>query len=196
MTEREKMLSGDSYRSRDEELIEMYWRAREVLHAFNGSIHDRNRMETLRALLKRVAPDVWIEPPFYCEYGEHIQIGSGSYLNVNCFLQDCASITIGESVLIGPGVQVCTASHPVQGSERVAGDRTYVTSAQPVHIGDRVWIGANVSVLGGVSIGDDAVIGAGSVVTGDIPPGVVAYGVPCRVQRATGAGAQVSPPSV
>ena len=183
MTEREKMLHGLCYDSRDSELIAMYWRAREVLQVFNGRIDDRSRMAGLRALLVGVESDVWIEPPFFCEYGAHIQIGSGSYLNVNCFLQDCANIKIGRNVLIGPGVQICTASHPLKSSERIADGNSYVTSARPVNIGDRVWIGANVCVLGGVTIGDDAVIGSGSVVTRDIPPGVVAYGIPCRPQQ-------------
>ena len=183
MTEREKMLHGYCYDSRDDELIAMYWRAREVLQEFNGRIHDRNRMNGLRTLLDGVASDVWIEPPFFCEYGVHIQIGSGTYLNVNCFLQDCANITIGRNVLIGPGSQICTASHPLRSSERIVDGTSYVTSAKPVSIGDRVWIGANVSVLGGVTIGDDAVIGSGSIVTRDIPSGVVAYGVPCRPQK-------------
>lgn len=176
------MLHGDCYHSRDEELIAMYWRARDVLQAFNGNIHDRNRMNVLRTLLDGVGSDVWIEPPFFCEYGVHITIGSGTYLNVNCFLQDCAEINLGKNVLVGPGVQICTASHPLKSSERIIDGSTYVTSAKPVNIGDRVWIGANVTILGGVTIGDDAVIGSGSVVTRDIPAGVVAYGVPCRPQ--------------
>lgn len=177
------MLHGHCYDSRDDELIAMYWRAREVLQAFNGRIDDRNRMTGLRSLLVGVESDVWIEPPFFCEYGAHIEIGSGSYLNVNCFLQDSANISIGRNVLVGPGVQICTASHPLKSSERIVDGFSYVTSAKPVKIGDRVWIGANVSVLGGVTIGDDVVIGSGSVVTRDIPSGVVAYGVPCKPQQ-------------
>lgn len=182
MTEREKMLNGHCYDSRDDELIRMYWRAREVLQNFNVNIHDRNRMNGLRTLLQGVESDTWIEPPFFCEYGVNIQIGSGTYLNINCFLQDCATIQIGKNVLIGPGVQICTASHPLNSEDRIVNGNSYVTSANPVTIGDRVWIGANVTVLGGVTIGDDTVIGSGSVVTRDMPSGVLAYGVPCRVQ--------------
>lgn len=183
MTEREKMLAGHYYDSRDDELIAMYWRVREVLQKFNVNIQDRSRMNGLRTLLEGVEPDVWIEPPFYCEYGVNIRISSGSYLNVNCFLQDCAYIKIGKNVLLGPGVQICTASHPLNSSDRIVDAASYVTYARPVTIGDRVWIGANVTVLGGITIGDDTVIGSGSIVIRDIPSGVVAYGVPCRPQQ-------------
>ncbi len=183
MTEREKMLCGEVYDSRDEELIEMYWAAREVQQAFNQNICNRERMLDLCQLLTGVAAGVWIEPPFFFEYGTHIQIGAGSYLNVNCVLQDCGRIQIGEDVLLGPGVQICTASHPVRSSERISADHSYVTSAAPVSIGDKAWIGANVTILGGVSIGKNSVIGAGSIVTKDIPPNVVAHGIPCAIQR-------------
>jgi maltose O-acetyltransferase len=188
MTEREKMLGGLPYNTRDAELISMYWKARETLHAFTRAMPSPDRMQTLRGLLGEVAPDVWIEPPFFCEYGPHIRIGARTYININCFFQDNAAIEIGSDTLIGPGVQVCCASHPVDADERVVaapapGGAPYVTSSAPVKIGKRVWIGGNVTILGGVTIGDDCVIGAGSVVTKNIPAGSIAYGVPCRVQE-------------
>ncbi len=187
MTERKKMLAGHPYNSRDPELIALYWKAREALHAFQQAIASPDRMEILRGLLGEMAEGVWIEPPFFCEYGPHIRIGARTYVNVNCFFQDNAEIEVGGDCLIGPGVQVCCASHPVAADARVvarpaAGEAPYVTSSKPVKIGNRVWIGGHVTILGGVTIGDDCVIGAGSVVTKDIPAGSLAYGVPCRVQ--------------
>ena len=189
MTEREKMLQGLLYDSRDGELIDLYWCAREVLHEFNGASMNRERMLILQRLLGELAPDAWVETPFHCEYGAHIRIGAGTYLGPDAIIQDCARVAIGDNALIGPGVRICTASHPLQSSERLVRDAKgktsgYVTSASPVTIGNRVWIGASVTILGGVTIGDDAVIGAGSVVTRDIPASCVAYGVPCKVIRA------------
>lgn len=188
MTEKEKMLSGKTYNSRDPELLALYWRARKVLHEFNQSGPRSDRMTIFRGLIPDTADGVWVEPPFFCEYGENIQIGSGTYININCFLQDCGRIAIGDNALIGPGVQICTASHPVDSRQRVVknaaeGEPHYVTSAQSVELGDRVWIGAGVTIVGGVAIGDDVVIGAGSVVTESIPSGTVAHGVPCRVAK-------------
>ena len=180
-TEREKMLQGENYKARDPELIELYWRSREVLEHFNRSIASRDRMQILESLLEEVGEGVWVEPTFMCEYGVNLSIGAGTYINVNCFFQDCAKIRIGKSVLIGPGVNLCTSTHPLAEAERVNSDGSYTCSADPITIEDNVWIGANVTVLGGVTIGKGSVIGAGSVVTKDIPAGVKAYGVPCKV---------------
>jgi maltose O-acetyltransferase len=185
MTERERMLSGKEYNSRDEELISLYWSARVVLEVFNSRLSDRDRMARICEAWPQIAGDAWIEAPFFCEYGVNISIGAGAYLNVNCFLQDCATIEIGESCLIGPGVQICTASHPLERGRRIqrreaTSGAAYVTSAKPVRIGNDCWIGAGTVVLGGITIGDGAVIGAGSVVTKDIPANTVAFGAPCR----------------
>ena len=186
MTEREKMITGKAYDSRDPELLEMYWRCREILSEFGRKADQRDRMSILRRLIPELPPTAWIEAPVFFEYGVHVRIGPGSYVNVNCFFQDCAPITIGANTLIGPGVQFCTATHPVESEERIPGGRNYVTSAHPISVGDRVWIGANVTILGGVTLGDDSVIGAGSVVSKSIPSGVVAYGIPCRIRRTLG----------
>lgn len=188
MTEREKMLKGMIYNSRDPELIDLYWRARALLHEFAMNAASRDRMQYLQELVPNLGEGVWVEPPFFCEYGAHISIGRGTYINNNVFFQDCATITIGEYGLIGPGVQFCTAKHPVDSDQRIqseadTGHTYYVTSASPIMVGNRVWIGAHVTILGGVTIGDDCVIGAGSVVTRDIPAGCVAQGVPCRVVK-------------
>lgn len=185
------MLAGLAYNSRDPELIAMYWNARKVLHAFTEAMPSPGRMEILRGLLGEIAADVWIEPPFFCEYGRHIRIGARTYININCFFQDNAEIEIGSDTLIGPGVQICCASHPVDADERVvanptSGSAPYMTTSAPVKIGKRCWLGGDVTILGGVTIGDDCVIGAGSVVTKSIPAGSVAYGVPCRVTGSSG----------
>lgn len=188
MTEREKMISGLVYNSRDPELIALYWKARETLHEFNSSGAQRSRMDILAPLILGLSSDVWIEAPFHCEYGVNLRIGRGTYIGVDCVVQDCGQVSIGECALLGPGVRICTASHPMKSSERLvvdAADGTprYLTTANAVTIGHRVWIGASVTILGGVTIGNHAVIGAGSVVTRSVPAGTVAYGVPCRVVR-------------
>ena len=119
MTEREKMLGGIEYRSRDPELIELYWRARTLLQEFNASGACADRMSRLKQLVPQMGEGVWVEPPFYCEYGPHMRIGRGTYININCFFQDCSTIEIGEHSLIGPGVQFCTAKHPVDSRQRI-----------------------------------------------------------------------------
>lgn len=193
MTEREKMLAGRNYDPRDPELLELYWEARSGLKQFSEAVACKDRMKLLQAFMPGLADDAWIEPPFSCEYGKHITIGARSYLNVDCFLQDCGRIGIGEDVLIGPGTRLCTASHPLEASERVlppshSAQAPYVTSAAPITIENRVWLGASVTVLGGVTIGEGSVVGAGSVVTRDVPAGTVVAGVPAKVIRSTASG--------
>ncbi|SHI81284.1 maltose O-acetyltransferase [Rubritalea squalenifaciens DSM 18772] len=186
MTEREKMLRGESYNSRDAELLELYWQSRQVIQDFNAAIAEKDRMRYLEPCLHELGAGVWVEAPFHCEYGAHISIGERTYVGAQCFFQDSNWIKIGCDGLIGAGLRICCADHPVSSGERVLkevaeGQASYVTSSKPVTIGDRVWIGASVTIIGGVTIGDDCVIGAGSVVTRDIPSGSTAYGVPCRV---------------
>lgn len=182
------MLLGEEYNPRDPQLIALYWQAAQMLERFNASAAAKDRMKILFGGIEGLSHTAWIEPPFSCEYGEHISIGDRSYLNVDCFLQDCAEIRIGSDVLIGPGVRLCTASHPLNPDERVVplegpDHAPYRTFASPIVIEDRAWLGASVTVLGGVTIGEGSVIGAGSVVTRDIPPGMIAVGVPARVTR-------------
>jgi maltose O-acetyltransferase len=181
------MLAGECYDSRDPELIALYWRARQFMQEFQNAMAHPGRMEILRCVLGELGAEVWIEPPFVFEYGPHISIGARTYLNSGVFVQDCARVHIGQDGLIGPGVKFCTASHPLDSRDRIVtlpdGRTGYRTSALPIHVGDRCWIGADVTVLGGVTIGDDAVIGAGSLVTRDVPPGTLALGTPARVIR-------------
>ena len=191
------MLAGEFYDSRDAELLTMANRARELLTAFAAipSVHGDRRRIVLTALLGNVGDGVWIEPPFFCDYGTHISIGAHTFVNVNCVFLDSATIEIGAYGLIGPGVQLLTATHPVNADERIvdhsradasvgpAFESPYRTRAASIRVGNKVWIGAGSLVMPGVTIGDGATIGAGSVVTHDIPPNVLAFGNPCRVQR-------------
>jgi maltose O-acetyltransferase len=191
MTEREKMLAGMDYNSRDPELMALYRRAKEALFRHNHTRPDEeDPMLALRGLLGILGQGVWIEAPFFCEYGCHISIGENTYVNVNCFFQDNARITVGRDCLIGPGVQLCAARHPLAMAARIrhdppAGQAPYTTSSLPITIGDGCWLGANVVVIGGVSIGEGCVVGAGSVVTRDLPPHSVCHGVPSRPQGPT-----------
>ncbi len=191
-SEREKMLAGEIYNSRDPELLELYHLARQRLAAFHAaeSRDTDGRRACLQALLGTLAPGVWVEPPFYCDYGIFIHLGRGTFLNGGCYLLDNNHIHIGADCLLGPNVQIYTATHPLPAGERIVGqaagrtgEAPYRTYTRPVFIEDRVWIGGNVVVLPGLRIGRESVVAAGSVVTRDIPPGVVAAGNPCRVIR-------------
>ena len=186
MTEREKMLKGELYNTRDPELLGMYHRARKLLKEYNNL--DSNCIEEktniLSELLASHGAGVWIEAPFYCDYGSNISIGHNTFINTNCMFLDNNMISIGCNGLIAPYVQIYTASHPLRASERILGEGVnarYVTSTKPVYIGDNVWIGGNSVIFPGVRIGDGVTIGAGSIVTRDIPDNVLAYGNPCEV---------------
>jgi maltose O-acetyltransferase len=133
----------------------------------------------LGELLLAGGETAWIEPPFFCDYGWNISLGDRAFLNFNCVVLDCAPVEIGALALLGPAVQVSTATHPVDPRERESG----LEFARPITIGRNVWIGAAAIVGPGVTIGDDSVIGAGAVVLRDVPAGVLAAGNPCRVIR-------------
>ena len=192
MLERDRMLRGESYNSRDEALLATAHRARALLAAFAAtpSTDLTQRRAILGRLLGGIGEDVWIEPPFFCDYGENVYLGARSFVNVDCVFLDSAEIRIGANALIGPGVQLLTPSHPLKAAERIVTDENrapsqspYRTHALPIRIGDNVWIGAGSIVLPGVTIGDNVTIGAGSVVISDIPSDSLAFGNPCRVQR-------------
>jgi maltose O-acetyltransferase len=188
MTEKEKMLRGDYYNSRDPELLAMYHRARKLLQLYNKLdselVDDRERL--LSELLGFRGQGVWVETPFFCDYGTNISIGQNTFVNTNCIFLDNNTISIGMNGLIAPYVQIYTASHPLKASERIIeknGESRYLTSARPVKIGDNVWIGGNTVIFPGVTIGENVTIGAGSVVTKDIPDNVLALGNPCVIKK-------------
>jgi maltose O-acetyltransferase len=180
-SEKEKMLGGELYSPLDPQLFTERLRVRLLFKEFNDTSDDQ-RTERLR-LLKEIIPmagkDLWIEPPFYCDYGSNIMIGDNVFFNFNCVILDIAPVTIGSNVLFAPGVHIYAATHPLNAAQR----RTGLEFGKPVSIGNDVWIGGGVIICPGVSIGDRSVIGAGSVVTKNIPDGVLAVGNPCRVTR-------------
>ncbi len=180
-TEKEKMLTGEMYDAMDPQLVTERRRARELCNALNDS-HDAERELRERILMElfgTVGDAIWIEPPFYCDYGTNITLGSNVYFNFNCVILDPASVTIGDNAMFGPAVQIYTATHPIGASERREG----LELAQPIEIGPDVWVGGGAIILPGVHIGARSVIGAGSIVTRDIPEDVFAAGNPCRVIR-------------
>lgn len=179
--EKEKMLDGRLYDPTDPELVADRRRARDLLARLNGTGDDQRalRQEICAALLGSIGTGVLIEPPFYCDYGVNIHLGERVFFNFNCVVLDPAEVRIGNDVLFGPAVQIYTATHPQDWRMRRRG----LESAQPVSIGSDVWIGGGAIILPGVRIGDRSVIGAGSVVTRNVPDAVVAVGNPCRVVR-------------
>jgi maltose O-acetyltransferase len=180
-TEKEKMLAGYLYDPRDPQLAAERRRARLLLKQLNDSADDQPdlRRRLLRQLLPDAGQNLWIEPPFFCDYGSNITLGDDVYFNFNCVLLDVAPIRIGSRVLVGPCVQIYTATHPMSADERAKG----LEFAKPIEIGDDVWIGGGAILCPGVRIGPRAVIGAGSVVTKDIPQAVFAAGNPARIIR-------------
>lgn len=178
----ERMLSGAPYQPDDPDLVESRRACQRLLEDFNATRADDDdrRQQLLRKLLGSFGDGSTILPRFQCDYGAHISIGANSFLNYDAILLDCAPISIGEDVSIGPRVQLVTALHPVDDHDA---RRQKWESASPIVVGDNVWLGAGVIVCPGVTIGDDSVIGAGSVVTKNVPAGVVAVGNPCRIVR-------------
>lgn len=179
--EKDKMLSGELYKSFDAELLAERQRAKEIVFRYNSlqpsMIEERN--ELLRSLFGSVKGNFFIEPPFRCDYGCNIEIGENFYANYNLVILDCAKVTIGDNVLIGPNVGIYTAGHPLHFELR----NEEWEFACPITIEDNVWIGGNVVLNPGVTVGRNSVVGSGSVVTKDIPANVVAAGNPCRVIR-------------
>ena len=180
-TEKEKMLAGSMYDANDSQLIAERQRARYLCKSLNES-HDKDqafRQRIVTELFGKVGDSLWIEPPFYCDYGSNITLGNKVYFNFNCVILDPALVTIGNNVLFGPAVQIYTATHPTNAFER----RTWLEFARSIKIGDDVWIGGGAIICPGVCIGSRTTIGAGSVVTHDVPEDVLAAGNPCRIIR-------------
>ena len=182
MTEKEKMLAGLLYDAAfDSTLVDDRFTAKELCHDYNN-LRPRDidgRREVLKKLLGHIAGDLIIEQPFHCDYGYNISVGQNFYSNHNLVILDCARVTFGDNVFIAPNCGFYTAGHPIDAGERNQG----LEYARPITVGDNVWFGAQVCVLPGVTIGSNCVIGAGSVVTRDIPDNSLAVGNPCRVIR-------------
>ncbi|MFG3499242.1 sugar O-acetyltransferase [Streptomyces sp. NPDC047928] len=176
-----RMLAGDWYLPDDPELAADTERRFALCAAYNanGGAPAADRTRILTELLGSLGEGVRVRPPFQCDFGYHIGIGARTFVNVNAVFLDAAPITIGEDAQIGPNVQLLTPTHELDAGRRRAGWE----KAEPVTIGDNVWLGGGVIVCPGVTIGADTVVGAGSVVTKDLPPGVLAVGNPARVIR-------------
>jgi maltose O-acetyltransferase len=185
MTEKQKMIAGLPYDPYDPVLVADRIRAREILRGLNACPPaDDAARKAFTLELFGVETGAFLQAPFYCDYGYNITPGKGFYCNFNCVILDVAPVRLGDHVLLGPAVQIYTATHPLDAAERRSG----IEGAKPVTIGNDVWIGGGAIVLPGVSIGDRAVIGAGAVVTKDVPADAVVAGNPARVVRGIGAG--------
>jgi maltose O-acetyltransferase len=180
LSERDKMVAGQLYNALDPELVSARARARDLcldLNVTRDSEPDARR-RILLELLGAGGEDVWLQPPFFCDYGFNILLGRRVYFNFDCVVLDECPIRIGDFTLFGPKVQICTALHPLD-----AATRRTLEYGKPIEIGSDVWVGAGAIICPGVRIGSRSVIGAGSVVTRDVPDGVLAVGNPCRAIR-------------
>lgn len=179
MTEQERMKQGYIWED-DEENLALQAKCKKLVKKFNDLPTEAmaERETAVHEIFGEVGEHVWLNSPLTVAVGKYVSIGSGTYANMNLTLIDDWKITIGKNVLIGPNVTLCTTGHPIDPAHRQDGMYSF-----PITIGDNVWLGGNVMVLPGVTIGENSVIGAGSVVTKDIPANVVAFGSPCKVYR-------------
>lgn len=177
----ERIRSGRMYNDLTPELMQARERAVHLTNRYNAAfgMAPTERESILRELLGRIGERVYFEPTFRCEFGQNIVIGNNFYANFDCIMLDGGGIEIGDDVLFGPRVGIYTSNHAIDADERAAG----ACYAKPVKIGNRVWLGAGVHINQGVTIGDGTIIGSGSVVAKNVPRGVLAAGVPCKVIR-------------
>lgn len=181
MTEKERMLSEKLYIPMDEALAADCARSRRLVRLINGTTEEQAeyRVQLFKELFGRTGENLWVEPPFHCDYGCHISVGENFYANFDCIILDVCDVTIGDNVFLAPRVCIYTAGHPIDAGVR----RRQLEYGKKVVTGNDVWVGGNTVINPGVTIGDNVVIGSGSVVTKDIPSGVIAAGNPCRVLR-------------
>ncbi|TXN05610.1 sugar O-acetyltransferase [Methylobacterium sp. WL64] len=179
-TERDKMLAGELYDALDPELAAGRIRARDLCQLLNasGEADADHRRDLCQQIFAAGGDTVWMQPPFFCDYGSNIELGERVFFNFNCVILDVCRVRIGSFTLFGPSVQILTPLHPFN-----AALRRVQEFGKPVEIGSDVWVGGGALILPGVTIGSRTVIGAGSVVTRDVPDGVLAAGNPCRVIR-------------
>ncbi len=177
---REKMIAGELYDALEPELVASRDRARDLCQTLNATREAEQdvRRDLLRQLFGKGGETVWMQPPFFCDYGWNIELGERVFFNFNCIVLDVCPVKIGDYTLFGPGVQILTPMHPLEAELRRKQE-----FGKPIQIGSDVWVGAGALILPGVRIGSKTVIGAGSVVTRDIPDEVFAAGNPCRVIR-------------
>ena len=179
MTEWERLQNGMIYNDFDKDLFDRRVAAKKLYRAYNKTDDEEValRHQIMQQLFQKVGENVWIEPDFKCEFGKNITIENDIYINFGCVILDCAKVTIGSHTLLGPNVGLYAANHATDANERINGG----CYGKPIHIGKNVWLGGDVKVLPGVSIGDNTIIGTGSIVTKDIPANVIAVGNPCKV---------------
>jgi maltose O-acetyltransferase len=180
LTERQKMIAGELYDPMDPELVAGRDRARDLCQDLNATRESQadERRRILRELFGKGGDTVWMQPPFFCDYGVNIELGERVFFNFNCVVLDVCPIKIGSYTLFGPAVQIYTPMHPMNAEQRRLKE-----FGKPIEIGSDVWVGGGAIILPGVTIGSRTVIGAGSVVSRSIPEGVFAAGNPCRVIR-------------
>jgi maltose O-acetyltransferase len=180
-SERQKMLAGELYDPLDPELVAARIHARDLCQALNttSEAQQDERRRILRVLFGSGGDTVWMQPPFFCDYGSNIDLGERVFFNFNCVVLDVCGVRIGDYSLFGPAVQIYTAMHPLEAEQRRREE-----FGKPIEIGSDVWVGGGAIILAGVRIGSRTVMGAGSVVTRDVPDDVFAAGNPCRVIRA------------
>ena len=181
MNQKERMLAELPYKAWMDGLHEERIACKVKIQEYNTCRADDfdRKEELLRGILGKAGEDVWIEPPFFCDYGTNIEVGDFFYANYNCIILDVAKVLIGDNVMFAPNVAIYTAGHPIHPESRSSGYEYGIG----ITIGNNVWIGGNTVINPGVTIGDNTVIGAGSVVTKDIPANVIAMGIPCKVIR-------------
>lgn len=188
-TEKQKMLAGEFYNAADPEIQADQAAARAWMDRYNltPGLANGERQAMLRQRLAAVGEGAFIRPPFHCDYGFNIRLGRGVFMNFNCIILDVVLVEIGDQTQIGPGVQILTADHPRDPALRAQG----LEFGRPIRIGRNVWIGGGALIMPGVTIGDDALIGAGAVVTKDVPADTTVGGNPARVIRPKPASTQV-----
>lgn len=182
MTEYEKMISGELYNAGDAELVRMRAEVRSLLTELNRALQDvksGERLELCQKIFGKTGKGLWLQPPFYCDYGKNIELGENVYFNFNCVILDVAKVVIGSNVLFGPNVQIYTAGHPLDAQSRRQGHEF----GKSIRIGNDVWVGGHAVLCPGITIGDESIIAAGAVVTKDVPPRVVAGGNPARILK-------------
>ncbi len=180
MNEKEKMIAGLKYNPTNPRIVLDHAKANRICTKYNKrAFNEINMRSPLLKKLLNTKGNFWIKPPFYCDFGYNITIGKNVMLNYGCIILDVCPVEIGDYTLIGPATHIYSACHSTNPQER----KNYVEHGKPVKIGKNVWIGGHCCIMPGITIGDNAVIGAGSIVTKDIPANVVAVGNPCKVIR-------------